>query len=121
MRTARVLHRVLNELESGKADRIEGNVIGAARIANGDGGSAQIPEWRQPGFENRAHHIVALQIYAADTAGAVIEVEIAGEFGVLRFALHVGGIGEMILHVGAGSDQSLLLGAPERNAHGAGP
>ena len=39
-------------------------------------------------LENGPHHVVALQIDAANLAGAVIEIEIAGEFGVFGGELH---------------------------------
>src|ERR1035438_466841 len=62
MRARGVIHGVLNELETGQPDRVEGLVVRSARVANGHRSRAQIFERLQPRFENRPRHIVALQI-----------------------------------------------------------
>ena len=62
---------------------------------------------------------MALQVHAADFAAAVVQVEIAGKFGVLGGHLHGFGIGEVFLHVGARAEESLFLAAPQADAHGA--
>ena len=79
-----VVHRVLNELEAGQAHGVERKVVGAAGIADGNGRSAHVFEGFEPSFEDRPHHVVALQIDAANFAGAVVVVEVAGELGVFR-------------------------------------
>ena len=77
-----------------------------------DGGRALVAERRQPGFKQRAHRIVSLQVHAANLAAAVIQVEIAGQLGMLRQKLHGFGIAEMLLHVGLRAIQPFLLAAP---------
>ena len=67
----------------GRPTRVEGLVVGAAGVADGDDAGREVLERGEPGFEDRAHHFVALQVDAADTAGAVIDVEVAREFLVL--------------------------------------
>ena len=47
MRARSVLERVLNELKAGKADGVEGEVIGAARVGEGEGFGAQVREWQE--------------------------------------------------------------------------
>src|SRR5580693_4181345 len=48
-----VVERVLDELESGEADGVEGFMIGAASVAHGDRRNAQIFQGLDPLLENR--------------------------------------------------------------------
>ena len=43
-----IVERILNELEAGKADGVEGDMIGAAHAAHGDGRDAEVLQWRDP-------------------------------------------------------------------------
>ena len=115
-----VVQRVLDELEARQADGVERQVIGAAGIADRHAWSTpRSLERREPRFEDRPHRVVALQVDAADLAAAVVEVEVAGELGVLRLELHRLRVGEMLLHVGARAEAALLLAAPQPDADGA--
>ncbi len=114
-----VVHRVLDELEAGEADGVKGKVICAAGVADRNGPGAHVFEGFEPGFEDGAHHVVALQVDAADFAGAVVVVEIAGEFGVFSGELHGFGIAEVFLHVSARAEQAFFFTTPQRDADGA--
>ena len=53
-------------------------MIGATGLTDRDGGGAEIFKRRQPRLEHRAHHIVVLQVHAADLARTVIQIKVAG-------------------------------------------
>ena len=100
VRDAAIIERVLNELEPRQTDGIQRQMVRAAGVLDGDGGRTLVAEGRQPGFKQRAHRIVPLQVDAANLAAAVIQIEVARELGVVRQKFHGFGIAEMLLHVG---------------------
>src|ERR1019366_196323 len=112
-----VVHRVLNELEARQSHGVERLVVGAAGIANGDDTGGEIFDGGEPLFEDGPHHLVALQINAANSAGAVIDIEIAGEAVVFAGGLHGGGIGEMLLDVSGGAQEAFFFAAPQGHAN----
>ena len=63
-----VVERVLDELEAGDADRVEGEMVGAAGIAEGDGGDAEVFEGLDPLGEDGRDEGVLLEVNAADFA-----------------------------------------------------
>ena len=73
---ALVVEHVLNELESGDAHRVKAQVIGAAGVAIGDGGNAEVLQRRNPLRKDRRNGPVSLRVDAANFAGAVIDIEI---------------------------------------------
>src|SRR5258706_16384011 len=73
VRALPVLDLILDELKTGKADAIEGEVIGAAGVSLGDGGDAEVLQRLDPGGEDRGDGEVVLRVDAADLAGTVIE------------------------------------------------
>ena len=85
VRPAVVLHRILNELEAGKTDRVEGEMIRSAGIANGQRRHAEVLEWLHPRLKHGRDGFVALQVDASNCTGAVIDVEVAREFRVVGF------------------------------------
>ncbi len=99
MRAGLIFHRVLNELETGQSHGVEGKMIGAGGIANGQGRRPHVVERCQPGVEDGARHIIALQEDAADFAAAVIQVEVTGDLGVSGLQRHGFTIGEMLLNI----------------------
>ena len=72
-------------LSPAPSDAVKGQVVCAAGVAQRQRRSAQIVERRQPCAEDRARGLVALQINAADLAGAIVQVEIDRELLVLGF------------------------------------
>ncbi len=58
--------------------RVEGFVIGAAGVAHGEGGDAQVLQRLNPLLEDRRDGGITLQVDAANLAAAVVEVEVAG-------------------------------------------
>ena len=76
MRLARIIQRILNELEARQPHRVERLVVRPARVADGHRIRAVILERLQPCPEDGTHHVVALQIGAADLAGAIVQVEV---------------------------------------------
>src|SRR4029434_1988118 len=80
-----VFDLALNELEAGQSDRVEREVIGPAGVPAGQRSRPQVTERFEPGAEDRAHGLVALQIDAANLARPVVEVEIGRELLVSRF------------------------------------
>ena len=50
-------------------------MVGAGGVRGGDSLSGEVPEGFEPPPEERAEGFVALQIDAADSAGAVVQVE----------------------------------------------
>src|SRR5579864_7963866 len=83
MRASFILDGILNELESGNADGVEGEVVSAAGVAHGERGHAEIFEGTHPGLEDGVNSFVFLQIDAANFSGAVIYVEISRDFRLL--------------------------------------
>ena len=79
MRARVVLDRILNELEAGQPDRVERLVIRAAGVADRQRRHAEVVERLHPLLEDRRDGLVALQVDAANRAGAVVDVEVAGE------------------------------------------
>lgn len=82
-----VVERVLDELEARDADRVEGEVVGAAGVLHADGGDAEVFQRRDPLLEDGADRRVLLQVGAADLARSVIEVEVAGDEALLGLEL----------------------------------
>ena len=76
MGAALVVEIVLDELETGNADRIEAQVIGAAGVAHRDGGDAEVLQRRDPLRKDGRDRRVALEIDAANLARAVVDVEV---------------------------------------------
>ncbi len=122
-----VVHRILDELEAGEADGVVGKVVGAAGVADGQGGHAEIVERDHPGVEDGRNHFIALEIDAADFAGAIVDVVVGVELGVLGKNLDRGavagsvgiGVAEVLLHVGARAEETLFFAGPEADADGA--
>ncbi len=100
-----VLDRVLNELESGQADGVERQVIGATRVTDRHGLHAQVVERFHPGLENRRDRLVPLEVHAANRAGSVVHVEIAGKLRVRRLEGHSCAIGKRLGDVRPRSQQ----------------
>ena len=117
MRLGGIVQRILNELEAGQPHRVKRLVIGSARVADGDRICAVILEGVQPRLEDGPHHVVALQIRAADLAGAVVQVEVTRELGMFRLERHGFAIPEVILHIGPRSQQPLFFAGPQRHSH----
>src|SRR4051812_36751804 len=84
MRARVVIERVLDELESGQADLVEWEVIGAAGVGERDGLCAKIVERREPLFEDRRGCGVPLAIDAADLPAAIVEIEVRRQLLVFR-------------------------------------
>src|SRR5256886_8113084 len=120
MMSARVVvQRVLDELKTGQADRIESKVIGTSGVADGKGIHAKVVERFHPGGEDGGDHFIALEIDAANLTSAVVDVVVGVELGMFGRGLHHFGISEMLLDVGARAEQTLLLARPEADANGA--
>ena len=83
-----VFDGVLDELKSGQADLVEGNVVGAAGAADGKRGHAHGLERLHPFLENGPHRFVSLQVDAANFSRAVIHIEIGRKLGVFGLELH---------------------------------
>ena len=94
-------------------------MIGAASVANRQRLHAEVLERFHPRLEDRRHRLVALQVDATNQAGAVIDVEVAGELRMLRLQLHRRRIAVVRLDVFLRAEQPLLLTAPQADAHGA--
>src|SRR5437867_556356 len=107
-----VVQRILDELKAGEAHSIEGEVISSAGVADGERVHAEIVEGDHPRGKYRGHHFIPLQIDAANLAGAIVDVVVGIELGVLRRRIHHFGIGEMLFDVGAGAEQALLFAGP---------
>ena len=76
---AEVVQLVLHELEARDADAVEADVVGAARVALGDDGRADVVPRLQPVLEDRRDRQVLLRIDAADLAAAVVQIEVRGD------------------------------------------
>lgn len=84
-----VLDGILDELESGQADRVEGEVVRSTRILRGQRRRSQIVERGQPGPEDRADGVIPLEVDPADLPGSVIEIEVGGKVVVCFFILFI--------------------------------
>src|SRR5271165_7611646 len=133
-----VFDRILNELKSRNADCVEGQMIGAAGVAHGERGHAEILEGFHPGFEDGRDGFVLLKINTANLTRAVVDVEIGGDFRLLRLyrnlsslaaqerwhAFHQGVVhgragAEMVLNIALRAEKPLFFAAPEADADGA--
>ena len=112
--------------------RVEGFVVGAAGVAQRDGGDAKILQRLNPLGKDRRHRSVLLQVDTANLAAAVVEVEVAGNLLILgleldraaRLAhplrqLHLIGsrrqrhVAEVLLHVTVRAELAFLLAGPQ--------
>src|SRR6266700_6452530 len=93
-------------------------MISAASIADSECVHAEIVERDHPRGKDGGNHFVALKVDAANLAGAVVDVVVGVELGMLGSGLHDFGIGEMLLDVSAGAEQALLFAGPQTDAHG---
>src|ERR1035437_2893385 len=87
MRAAFVVQHLLNELEAWKVPCADTQVIRAACVAVGYRGHAQVLERSDPLRKDGRDGRVPLRIDAANSARAVIHVEVAGDELVLRLNL----------------------------------
>src|SRR5260370_26415822 len=99
-------------LKTRQANGIKGQMMGAASVADGERVHAEVVERDDPGGKGRGDHFISLQVDAANLTGAIIDVVVGVELGVLWSRLHDFGIGEMLLDVGPGAEQALLLAGP---------
>src|SRR5258708_37086798 len=113
-----VVQGVLDELETGEADSVEREMIGAAGVADGEGVHAEVVERDHPGGEEWGDHFVALKIDAANFARAVFNVVVSVRLGMLWSRLHDFRIGVMLLDVGAIAEQYMFLAGPRPDADG---
>src|SRR5882757_5393441 len=91
MRAGLILDGILNELKSRDADGVERKVIGAAGIAHGECIHTEVFEWLYPSFKDGSYGCVLLQVHAADFSGAVVYVEVGGDFCLLRLDCDLSG------------------------------
>src|SRR5690606_37925382 len=129
VQAAAVIRRVLDELEAGNADGLHVDVVGAARVTQGDGVGPEAVEGLEPFLEHGGGGHVALGVDAANAARAVVDVEVGHQFRItgaglngpagapgaagvqgvqLRVAERSAG-GQMAIDVGQGAVQPLLL------------
>src|ERR1019366_7302465 len=113
-------------------------MIGTTGIAHGERGHAQVFEGTHPGLEDRRHGFVFLQINTTNLAGAVVYIEIGGDFGLLEFdrdrtrlaaqqgwhSFHVGVVhrrtrAKVLLDVALRAEQAFFFAAPQADANGA--
>ena len=79
VRAGFVVGVVLNELEAGDADGVEGEMVGAAGVLIRDGGDAEVGERGHPLLEDVEDGAVVLRVDAANFSGAVVDVEVGGD------------------------------------------
>ena len=121
-----VVHRVLDELEARQADRVERQVVGAAGVADRERG-ARGRGTAAATLEDRPHHVVALQVDAADLAGAVVEVEVGRPASRGRGRAASSRVGEVLLRrtrasrAGPAPRRPTARGAPCGRAAGRAP
>ena len=79
-----IFYWILNELETGKADAVEGNVIGAAGVAHRNRRRAEVREREKPCLEDRGGGRIALGIDASDLPAAIVQIEVNRKLVVFR-------------------------------------
>src|SRR5204863_1613554 len=79
-----VVELVLDELEAGEADGVEGEVIGAAGAAHRQRRGTEVVKRDEPFPEDRNDRRVLLTVDAPHLSGAVVEVEVRRELLPLR-------------------------------------
>src|SRR5207253_2296095 len=87
VRPRAVFHFILYELESRDPDRIERQVVGAARVTHRDGRRAQVIERLEPLREDRSYRRIFLRIDTADLPRAIVHVEVRRDLLLLRLQL----------------------------------
>src|SRR5437762_2838842 len=78
VRARHVFDLVLDELEAGQPDVVEGYMIGASSDRGRKRGRSQVAEGFEPLAEQRAHGLIALEVDATNFSGPVVEVEVGG-------------------------------------------
>src|SRR5215470_13303214 len=78
-----VLDRILDELETRNADRVERKVVGSTGVTHGKRGHAQVPEGLHPCFEDWRHGFVFLHVHAADLPRTIVHVKVSSNFRLL--------------------------------------
>src|SRR5271165_710852 len=132
MRAGAVVQRVLNELKSWNPDGVKGLVIRSPGITHGDRGNTEVLQRLNPLSEDGSHGGVSLEIDAADSAAAIVQTKISGNF--LKLGLELNGPGgvaivlrdielvgrggawnfaEVLLDVAIRTELALLFAGPE--------
>src|SRR4051794_2609936 len=83
VRAARIIDWVLDKLESGQTNGIEGCVVGAPGVGQAERFGFQIGKGLEPATEHGTHRVVALHINTTNFARAVIQVKVSGEVLVI--------------------------------------
>src|SRR6266513_4139202 len=96
-----IVERIFDKLKTEQPKSIEGKVIGSAGVADAERVHSEVAEGLHPRGKDRGHHIVPLQIDAANLARSIIDVIVGIELSMLRERLHYFRIGEMLLYIGA--------------------
>jgi len=107
---------ILDELKARQPDRLIRQMIGPARVANRQSRHPEVFERFHPRLEDRRDRLVPLQVNAANRPGPVIDVEVAGELGMLRLQLHRRRIAVVRPDVFFRAEQSLLFASPQPDA-----
>src|SRR6516165_6911507 len=79
-----IFDRILDELESGKTNRIKREVVRATCIRGRQRRGSEVLKRRKPRSENPSHCFVALQVDSAHLTRPVVEIEVNGEDRVIR-------------------------------------
>src|SRR5215471_13548534 len=88
-------------------------MISAACPANGQGRHTEISKRLHPGLEDRRDGFIALQVDTADSTCAVINVEVCGEFGMLRLQFHICTIGKVLRYIGTRAEDPFFFARPK--------
>src|SRR5262245_54525785 len=100
---------ILDDVECWQAGFVEGHVIGGADTLDDVSRRTQIHQRREPGIEDRLRLAIAFHVEAECLAASRIVIQID------RQALTCGRRVVVLRQVGAGTEKSLLLAAPQRD------
>ena len=117
-RIRRVLDRVLEHADPRQPGLVEGRVIRPPTLAaprRRGAKDAEVREGREGLTQNRARRGRPEHRHPTRTAGAVVDIEVAGKF--LVRGLRLFSCAEVLLHVRLRTQQPLLLSAPESHAN----
>src|SRR5215831_6201237 len=89
-------------------------MIGAAGTANGQCRHTEISKRLHPSLEYRRDGFIALQVHTPDGASAVINVEVSGEFRMLRLQFHVRTISKVLRYISTRAEDAFFFSRPKR-------
>ncbi len=87
VRARAIIQAILDELKTRNADGIKRFVISSSGVAHADRGNAEVFQGIDPLLKDGRNSGVLLQVDAENFSAAIIDIEVAGDFLLIRLKL----------------------------------